>query len=61
MTSAPRAHVRSGRLVLDDGHRAELDAILDDSLEDVRAGRLVSNEEALLQMERAEHEALTSR
>lgn len=83
VTSALKAHVRSGRLVLDeptslpegaeisllvdpaddldDAERAELDAILDESLEDARAGRLVSNEDAFRNMERAEQEALASR
>jgi hypothetical protein len=83
VTSALKAHVRSGRLILDEAttlpegaevsllidpaddldeeERAELDAILDESLEDGRAGRLVSNEDAFRNMERAEGEALASR
>jgi predicted transcriptional regulator len=46
---------------LDEEERAELDAILDESLEDARAGRLVSNEDAFRNMERAERAALASR
>jgi hypothetical protein len=83
MTAALKAHVRAGRLVLDepttlpegsevslfvdpaedldDEDRAELDAILEESLEDARAGRVVSNEEAFRHMEQAEREALASR
>jgi hypothetical protein len=83
MTTALKAHVRAGRLILDepttlpegsevslfvdpaenldDEERAELDSILEESLEDVRAGRVISNEEAFRHMERARREALASR
>ncbi len=83
MANALKAHVQSGRLVLDepttlpegaevllfvdpaddldDENRAELEALLDESIEDGRAGRLVSNEDAFRNMERAEREARASR
>lgn len=83
MTTALKARVQAGRLVLDepttlpegsevslfidpaedltDEERAEIDAILDESEEDARAGRVISNEEAFLHMEQAEREALASR
>jgi hypothetical protein len=46
---------------LDEEDRPEIDALLDESIEDGRAGRLVSNEDAFRNVERAEREARASR
>jgi predicted transcriptional regulator len=45
----------------DEEARQELADMLAESLEDVRAGRVVSNEEVFRHMEQAEREALASR
>lgn len=61
MTAALRAPLLDLADDLDEDERVELDAILDESLAEARAGQEVSNEEAFRAMASARHAALTAR